>query len=208
MLTGLPCCHAMSCMKDQHLEIDDFVPKCYKKEQYVACYAPVIYPLNEEALWEKTSVVDLQPPPIKRQPGRPKKKRNREAGEMVRGETHMKSERHGIKCSRCHKDGHKKATCKLPQPQAPPSQVQEATSLPLSQVDSSQIQDATSQPPSQAVTSQPLPPVVISQPPSQGGTNQPPPPVVTSQSPPKTKKNFIRVASLFQANLDHYYYVF
>ncbi|CAK8567811.1 unnamed protein product [Lathyrus sativus] len=78
MLTGLPCCHAMSCMKDQHLEIDGFVPVCYKKEQYTACYAHVIYPLNREALWAKTSVVDLQPPPIKRQSGRPKKKRNRE----------------------------------------------------------------------------------------------------------------------------------
>ncbi|CAK8573059.1 unnamed protein product [Lathyrus sativus] len=50
VLTGLPCCHAMSCMKDQHLEINDFVPDCYKKEQYAACYAHVIYPLNGEAL--------------------------------------------------------------------------------------------------------------------------------------------------------------
>ncbi|CAK8541988.1 unnamed protein product [Lathyrus sativus] len=32
MLSGLPCCHAMSCMKDQHLEIDDSVHECYKKE--------------------------------------------------------------------------------------------------------------------------------------------------------------------------------
>ncbi|CAK8530166.1 unnamed protein product [Lathyrus sativus] len=80
MLTGLPCCHTMSCVKDQHLKIDYFVPDCYKKEHYAACYAHVIYPLNREALWANTSVVDLQPPPIKRKPVRPKKKRNREAG--------------------------------------------------------------------------------------------------------------------------------
>ncbi|CAK8532920.1 unnamed protein product [Lathyrus sativus] len=123
MLTGLPCCHVMSCMKDQHLEIGDFVPDCYQKEQYAACYEHVIYPLNGEVLWAKTSVIDLQPPPIKKQPERPKKKRNMEAGEMVRNETHMKMERHGIKCSRCHKDGHNKATCKQPQPQASSSQV-------------------------------------------------------------------------------------
>ncbi|CAK8571886.1 unnamed protein product [Lathyrus sativus] len=59
MLTRLPCCQAMSCMKDQHLEIDEFVPECYKKEQYVVFYAHVIYPLNGEALWAKINVVDL-----------------------------------------------------------------------------------------------------------------------------------------------------
>ena len=66
----------MSCMKDQHLQIDDFIPDCYKKELFKACYAPVIYPINGEALWTKYDDVDIQPPPIKRQPERPKKKRN------------------------------------------------------------------------------------------------------------------------------------
>ncbi|CAK8568045.1 unnamed protein product [Lathyrus sativus] len=179
----------MSCMKDQHLKIYDFVPDCYKKEQYVACYAHVIYPLNGEALWTKTGVVDLQPPPIKRQAERPKKKRNREAREMVRDEAHIKKAKHGIKCSRCHKDGHNKVTCKLPQPQASSSQVQDATSQQPSQANTSQSPPvAISQPPSQAVTSQPSPPVATSQPPPQSVTSQPPPPVATSQPPPKTKK--------------------
>ncbi|KAI5389584.1 hypothetical protein KIW84_075030 [Lathyrus oleraceus] len=61
MPTGLPCCHVISCMKDQHLQIDDF-----KKDLNEACYSPVIYPVNGEALWTKYDVVDLQPPPIKR----------------------------------------------------------------------------------------------------------------------------------------------
>ncbi|KAI5406286.1 hypothetical protein KIW84_052867 [Lathyrus oleraceus] len=86
------------------------------------CYSPVIYPVNREALWTKYDAIDLHPPPIKRQPGRPKKKRNREAGEMVRDETHLKREKHRIKCSRCHKEGHNKATCKLSQPVVPPTQ--------------------------------------------------------------------------------------
>lgn len=84
----------LSCMKDQYLQIDDFVPNCYKKDLYEACYSSVIYTTNGEALWTKSNVVDLQPPPIKRQPGRPNKKRNREAGEMVRDETHLKRKNH------------------------------------------------------------------------------------------------------------------
>ncbi|KAI5399929.1 hypothetical protein KIW84_065031 [Lathyrus oleraceus] len=66
------------------------------EDLYEAFYSPVIYPINGEALWTKSDVVDLHPPPIKRQLGRPKKKRNREAGEMVRDETHLKRANHGI----------------------------------------------------------------------------------------------------------------
>ncbi|CAK8566902.1 unnamed protein product [Lathyrus sativus] len=66
ILTGMPCCHAMSYMKDQYLQIDDFVPDSYKKELYEVCYSSVIYPVNGEALWTKSNAVDLQPPPIKK----------------------------------------------------------------------------------------------------------------------------------------------
>ncbi|CAK8577543.1 unnamed protein product [Lathyrus sativus] len=59
MLTWLSCCHAISCMKDHHLQVDDFVPNYYKKECYEACYALVIYQVNGESLWTKTNVVDL-----------------------------------------------------------------------------------------------------------------------------------------------------
>lgn len=56
----------------------------------------------------------LQPPSIKRQHERPKKKRNKEAGEMVKDETQPKHAKFGIKCSRWHMDGHNKAICKMP----------------------------------------------------------------------------------------------
>ncbi|CAK8530329.1 unnamed protein product [Lathyrus sativus] len=90
MLTRLPCCHAISCMKHQHLQVDDFVSDYYKKECYEACYTPVVYPVNGESLWTKTDVVDLQPLPIKGMSDRPKKKMNKEADEQMRNETHSK----------------------------------------------------------------------------------------------------------------------
>jgi hypothetical protein len=115
LLTGLPCCHAISCMKSQDININDFVPDCFKKERYAACYSSVIYPANGQCLWEKTPYADLQPPPIKRQAGRPKKKRTRDANEMLDA-NQMKRAKWGIKCSRCKQSGHNKSTCKLPAP--------------------------------------------------------------------------------------------
>ncbi|CAK8535724.1 unnamed protein product [Lathyrus sativus] len=128
MLTELRCCRVISCMKDQHLQVDDFVLDYYKKEYCETCYSPMIYPFNGESLWTKTNVVNLQPSPIKRMSGRPKKKKNKEVGEQVRNETQLKRENFGIKCSRCHKDGHNKATCKLPTTAMTSSQPQPSAS--------------------------------------------------------------------------------
>ncbi|KAI5401117.1 hypothetical protein KIW84_065816 [Lathyrus oleraceus] len=143
---------------------------------------------NREALWTKYDVVDLQSPPIKIQLGSPKKKRNREAGEMARDETHLKQEKHGIKCSHCHKDGHNKSTCRLPQPQAPPSQVPKIT---LTQEPQAKF---SNQPPQPSISSQPPQPFVSSQPPQPYILSQLPQPIVSSQPPPKKKeKHFKRV---------------
>ncbi|XP_058726169.1 uncharacterized protein LOC131597489 [Vicia villosa] len=130
-------------IRDQRLEVDDFVPDYYKKECYEACYTPVIYLANGATLWTKTDAVDLQPPPIKRQPGRPKKKRNKEAGEQVRSATQLKRAKFGIKCSRCNKDGHNKATCKLPPTVTTvPSSQQTETTAPSSQQPTTNVSSA------------------------------------------------------------------
>jgi hypothetical protein len=118
LLTGLPCCHAISCMRNQDMNVYDFMPDIYRKEKFAACYASVIYPANGQSLWERTEYNDLQPPPIRRQPGRPKKKRTKEAHELLKNDTQMKRARWGLKCSRCREGGHNKSTCKLPPPPA------------------------------------------------------------------------------------------
>jgi hypothetical protein len=68
----------------------------------------------------------------------------------VRDETHLKRANHGINCSRFHKEGHNKFTCKLPQPVVPPTQVAEG---------------ALTQEPQAIISSQPPQPTISSQPP-------------------------------------------
>ena len=130
LLTGLPCCHAISCMRNQDLNVYDFVPDIYKKERYAACYAPIIYPANGQALWHKFEYNDLQPPPIRRQVGRRKKKRKKEAGELLKDDGQLRRARWGMKCSRCKQSGHNNSTCKLPPP--PPPTQSENSSNPAS----------------------------------------------------------------------------
>lgn len=100
-------------MKDEQLEIEEYVPELYKRECYEAWYAPIIYLVNGETLWPKIKYADLQPLPIKRQPGMSKTKRTKNVAEIMRDETQLKRDKFGIKCSMCHMIGHKKANCKL-----------------------------------------------------------------------------------------------
>jgi hypothetical protein len=122
LLTGLPCCHAIACMKHQNLDIESYVPIEFRKERYVECYSSIIYPANGHNLWVRSEYTDLQPPPIKRQPGRPKRKRRLEARELRKNDNEMRRAKYGIKCSRCKQLGHNKSTCKLPPPPPPPTE--------------------------------------------------------------------------------------
>ncbi|CAJ2645668.1 unnamed protein product [Trifolium pratense] len=129
MLTGLPCRHAIACMREMEIDPGQYVPDYFRKETYEACYQPMIYPTNGQNVWVRTRFTDLQPPPIKRQPGRPKKKRNKEADELKKDDGNMKRAFHGIVCGNCKRLGHNKQTCKQPPPpQAPPATTQPSTS--------------------------------------------------------------------------------
>jgi len=142
-------------MKHKNYRIADYVPSILKKEQYVACYSSMIYPVNGQDLWMRTECTDLQPPPVKRQPGRPKKKRRLNASELIRDNSQMKRATCGIKCSRCKQTGHNKSTCPLPPPpttQPAPSSQAQASSQPAP---SSHAQASSQAAPTSQATPQP-----------------------------------------------------
>ncbi|XP_050890963.1 uncharacterized protein LOC127096438 [Lathyrus oleraceus] len=132
-LTALPCVHAISSMKSGNFKVESYIPDMYKKGKYQEVYNHVIYPVNDSNLWERTVYNDVQPPVFRKMPGKPKKKRNLEQGEV--DGTGRKLRRNGlhIKCSKCKKIGHNKLTCKYPptqsQAQAQGTQAQSQTQL-------------------------------------------------------------------------------
>jgi hypothetical protein len=147
-------------MKKFDMNVFDFVPEIFKKEQYAACYNSSIYPANGQQLWQRTEYTDLQPPPIKKLPGRPKKRRNKDANELL-DKSQLKRARWGIRCSRCKQSGHNKSTCKLPPPPSQPSSSENPTSTQGTSVQNPQ--------PTRVTLSR------------QGRTKQPPPPEGSSQ---------------------------
>jgi hypothetical protein len=182
-LTGLPCCHTIACMKHKNYRIADYVPTILKKEQYAACYSSMIHPVNGQDLWMRTECTDLQPPPVKRQPGRPEKKRRMDASELMRDNSQMKRASYGIKCSRCKQTRHNKSTCPLPPPPPPPPTDQTQSSHPPSS------QANTTQPQTHSQSSQPAQPPSSQAHTAQAQTqSQSSQPAQTQSSQPKIQK--------------------
>ncbi|KEH39178.1 hypothetical protein MTR_2g090645 [Medicago truncatula] len=167
----------------------------------------MILPVNGQDLWKRTECTDLQPPPVKRQPGRPKKKRRLDASELMRDNSEMKRATYGIKCSSCKQTGHNKSTCPLPTPatnqpapsahaqatsQAAPSAHAHASSQPAasSQAAPSAHAHTSSQP---APSSQAAPSTQVTPQPSKTQASQQP--TLKKKRSPRKRKNVDHVAA-------------
>nr|POF21006.1 hypothetical protein CFP56_59200 [Quercus suber] len=109
-ITGIPCCHAISCIFFNREAAEKYTNDCYKVSTYKACYEPIIDPINGQNMWTPTGLPPVQPPIKRRPPGRPKKKRAREPNEPRRG--HSKGLGIAKRCKSCGKIGHNKRSCK------------------------------------------------------------------------------------------------
>ena len=125
MLSGIPCCHAVTSIRARLEDPESYSPSIFRKEAYVQCYEPMIYPTYGQNQWEVTNWPDILPPPIKKMPGRPKKSRNKTADEKCRDSTLVSRTGKSNKCVICKQPGHKKATCK--QKNGTPSATQTGT---------------------------------------------------------------------------------
>ncbi|XP_058726989.1 uncharacterized protein LOC131598396 [Vicia villosa] len=119
-------------------------------------------------------------------PGRPKKRRNLEQGELDGTDRKMRRTGFIVKCSRCKKQGHNKLTCKVPSTtaQAAPSQAAP------SQTTSVQVSQAAPSAPSQS--SQAAPSQSSQAAPSQSSQAQKTTPKSAKKTTPKAKKLAVR----------------
>ncbi|XP_029150136.1 uncharacterized protein [Arachis hypogaea] len=114
-MSGIPCVHAISCIKFKGLDLEPFVAGCYKKEAYIRCYDSIIHLLNGVYLWERTAHPDVMPLPYRRPSHRPVKKRRATAGdEEQSSRTHLSRRGEKQRCSLCGSVGHNKSICPKP----------------------------------------------------------------------------------------------
>ena len=61
--------------------VEPHVNECLKMQTYVACYEPMVMPMNELDMWEDIGFEPVGPPRKQRPPSRPKKRRKRDVDE-------------------------------------------------------------------------------------------------------------------------------
>jgi len=66
----------------------------------------------------KTPYLDILPPPLRKLPGRPKRRRNKDGDEKARDSSLVSRKGMPARCSKCKQSGHNKASCKGPSTQA------------------------------------------------------------------------------------------
>ncbi|KAI5342082.1 hypothetical protein L3X38_009957 [Prunus dulcis] len=81
-LCGIPCPHAISAIFQICENPIAYVDDCYKLETYIKAYEPVIHPIPSMDQWSKCGLSPIKPPLYKQQPGRPKRVRTKEPGEV------------------------------------------------------------------------------------------------------------------------------
>ncbi|KAH7844045.1 hypothetical protein Vadar_023666 [Vaccinium darrowii] len=113
-LTGIPCEHGALVIAMEGRQPEDYVSDWYSKKTFLTSYKHILHPMNGQDMWEKSGKPPIQPPEFKRQTGRPRKSRRREADESRKNP--FKLSRVGVKmtCKKCGKQGHNKRTCKSP----------------------------------------------------------------------------------------------
>ncbi|KAJ1429493.1 Zinc finger, CCHC-type [Sesbania bispinosa] len=86
----------------------------YSTETWRRTYEPYIEPLTGPESWSKTGLPPIEPPVIRKRPGRPKKRRNKSNDESLSlpGAGHKMRRVYGdICCSRCGQEGHNIKGC-------------------------------------------------------------------------------------------------
>ncbi|XP_065868325.1 uncharacterized protein [Euphorbia lathyris] len=117
-LSGIPYPHAICAMYHAKINPVKQIDLYYSKLRYMMTYKYKMQPVKGKRFWRMEDFEPIEPPKITRMPGRPKKKRIREASEGNVGErTGTRLSRKGQikKYSNCGQTGHKRTYCKAPQ---------------------------------------------------------------------------------------------
>ncbi|XP_058726237.1 uncharacterized protein LOC131597563 [Vicia villosa] len=110
-LSGIPCVHAMVCILHNKVEVEPYVSKYYRKTSFMATYSYIVLPSNGPRLWPTAEGEPINPPVMRRAPGRPKKKRNK-ANDEPTSSNMLPRSLTIVKCKSCGNFGHNSRTCK------------------------------------------------------------------------------------------------
>lgn len=105
-VTGIPCMHAIACIRMCNEEVEDYCHVAYTVDRYFAVYSNIIHPQPDLGILPMPTEDIMQPPPLRRLPGRPRKARRMQPSEKMGTQRSTT-----LRCSICKAIGHNKRSC-------------------------------------------------------------------------------------------------
>ncbi|KAL2924220.1 Replicase polyprotein 1a [Bienertia sinuspersici] len=109
-MCGIPYAYAVASINFCRLTAKDFTDGCFKKDVYMKAYSGYMPLIEGERHWPRFDL-EIDPPPITIEPGRPRKNRRKDPFEPKKKPGMLS--RHGIEmtCTLCNTKGHNKRRC-------------------------------------------------------------------------------------------------
>jgi hypothetical protein len=113
-LTGIPCQHAISCLRHERIPPESMVHDCYRLHAFNMAYVANIMPCRDKRTWEHVDGPIMRPPVYEKKVGRPPRCRRKEL-EEIQGKSGPKMSKHGVIITRsyCKKENHNAKGCYL-----------------------------------------------------------------------------------------------
>jgi hypothetical protein len=70
-LTGVPCCHAIACLRHQRIQPESVLSNCYSLDAFKRAYGFNIWPCRDKSEWEKVNGPQVLPPVYEKKVDRP-----------------------------------------------------------------------------------------------------------------------------------------
>ncbi|PKI41794.1 hypothetical protein CRG98_037829 [Punica granatum] len=108
-LCGIPCQHAVACLRYNNIDPEVYVHQYYSKETWQTTYMPFIMPVRGENQWDKIDHETILSPMYTRGGVRPKKKRRK--GNDVPENPYKAKKSKPQTCGKCGAKGHNSRRC-------------------------------------------------------------------------------------------------
>lgn len=121
-ITRIPCVHAVSAIMYLRRDPASFAHEYYTVKMYLEAYNYGLEPLRGKTMWPQAEGYPVLPPPIKKMPGRPKKKRRDPDERNPKNPNKLSKTGVVMTCRRCMQVGHNVRTCKSEPVEKPPKE--------------------------------------------------------------------------------------
>ncbi|KAM0850424.1 hypothetical protein ACQ4PT_053092 [Festuca glaucescens] len=99
-LTGIPCAHAIACLRHEKIKPEKLVADCYSIQTFMKAYGTHVRPVRDRKEWKKLNGPEVKPPYYEKVVGKPRKSR-RKAPEEKQNGTKLSKAGVQMHCSYC-----------------------------------------------------------------------------------------------------------